>query len=84
MIRLPILRYIQHGQEWFMKAPILRRTPKHYDGIESPAKEIKNLLPKVIKDIEGAYAKKSIHVIKAWPEIIGEKLAPMTQVVSLS
>jgi predicted nucleic acid-binding Zn ribbon protein len=65
-----------------MKAPVQRRTPKYYDGIESPTKEIKNLLPQVMKDIEGAYAKKSIHVIKAWPEIIGEKLAPMTQVVS--
>ncbi|MEI6242050.1 MAG: DUF721 domain-containing protein [Chlamydiota bacterium] len=60
-----------------------KRTPRNYDGIASPTKEMNKLLPEVFKEIEGAYAKKGFLVVEAWPEIIGEKLARMTKVVSL-
>jgi hypothetical protein len=49
-----------------------KRTPKH----------IKNLLPKVLEDIDKNYQKNPKNIKKMWPEVIGEKLAPMTKIHS--
>ena len=58
---------------------MMRRTPKNYDGIESPAKLIGELLPEIVGRIQ---LKGSADLIEAWPKIIGAKMAPLTRAVS--
>lgn len=58
------------------------RTPKYYDGVRPTAKQIRNLLPGVLAEIGEGFADRPDLVLAAWPEIIGSKLAPMTQAVS--
>ena len=48
------------------------------------SKHIKNLLPKVLEKINENYQKNPINIKAMWPEIIGEKLAPMTKVLSFA
>ncbi len=43
---------------------------------------MKDLLPKVMGGLEGSYKERPDLVLAAWPQIIGEKLAPMTEAVS--
>jgi len=53
-----------------------------YDIMTS--KQIKNLLPAILGEIGKGFQMRPDLVLAAWPEIIGEKLAPMTQAVSFS
>lgn len=45
-------------------------------------KNINSMLPKVLLNIESKYKKNPLNLIGAWQKIIGEKLAPMTKIVS--
>jgi hypothetical protein len=45
-------------------------------------KPISELLPTLLKQIRGRHQQRPDLIIAAWPEIIGEKLAPMTEAVS--
>ena len=56
------------------------RTPKNYKGIMPTSKSIKDVLPSLLKKID---KKRSIDIKTLWKGIIGEKLAPMTNAVSL-
>jgi len=58
------------------------RTPKYYDGVKPTGKQIRHLLPEVLAEIGEGFAQRPDLVLAAWPEIIGEKLAPMTKAVS--
>lgn len=58
------------------------RTPRNYDGIKPTGKLLGDLLPKVFSDIGDTYNKRGDLILAAWPEIIGEKLAPMTAAVA--
>lgn len=60
------------------------RTPKYYDGVRPTGKQIRHLLPEVLAEIGEGFAERPDLVLAAWPEIIGGKLAPMTQAVSFS
>ncbi|MBI5346573.1 MAG: DUF721 domain-containing protein [Chlamydiae bacterium] len=60
-----------------------KRTPKNYNGILSPIKEGKKILPSILKDIDHAYGMDSINILRSWKEIIGKDLAPLTEAVSL-
>ena len=48
----------------------------------STNKILKNFLPKLLIDIEKNYLKNPNLIINFWPEIIGKKLASMTEVKS--
>lgn len=63
-------------------SPYLRRTPKNYDGSETTSRQLKELLPSVLSRIGGVYEERGDLVLAAWPEIIGSKLAGMTEAVS--
>jgi hypothetical protein len=60
----------------------MKRTPKNYDGIFSPAKTIQELLPEALGQIKKNNREPDRNILNAWPEVIGPNLAKMTQAVS--
>lgn len=60
----------------------MARTPKNYQGIQPTGRMIKDLLPKVLHGYEKTQENKVALIFEAWPSVVGEKLAPMTEVVS--
>jgi len=63
-------------------AKFFPRTPKNYDGIEKTAKELRNILPQALQKLGANFEQRPDLILAIWPEMIGEKLAPMTQAVS--
>jgi predicted nucleic acid-binding Zn ribbon protein len=51
---------------------------------ELTGKKLKDLLPKVFSEISKSYRERPELILALWSEVIGEKLAPMTQAVSFS
>ncbi len=49
----------------------------NYNFRSSGLRQMKNLLPKVLEEIETNYARQPIKVLQVWPEVIGAKLASM-------
>lgn len=60
----------------------LTRTPKNYDGCEVTSQRLSDVLSHVLKGITDTHQERPDLVLAAWPSIVGEKLAPMTQAVS--
>ena len=60
----------------------LRRTPKGYDEVEPTGKNLSELLPEWMAEASARFQDRPDLVLLAWPEVIGEKLAPMTQAIS--
>lgn len=58
------------------------RTPKNYDGTQVTTHRIADLLPQVLSSIGEVHRCRPDLVLAAWPEVIGEKLASMTEVQS--
>lgn len=59
-----------------------RRTPKDYDGSAKTTHHIQHLLPQVFHNISKTYHDRPDLILAAWPEIIGEPFAQMTQALS--
>lgn len=51
-------------------------------AIQPTGKKLRELLPKVLSEISKSYQERPDLVLAAWSEVIGEKMAPMTQAVS--
>ncbi len=62
----------------------MKRTPKDYQGTEPTGKMIGQVLSDVLEKMGKVYKERPDLVLAAWPEIIGEKLAPMTQALSFT
>lgn len=60
------------------------RTPRHYDGNKPTSRPVSHILPQVLGKIGSAYKERPDLILAAWPEIIGERLAPMARAVSFS
>ena len=60
----------------------LRRTPKGYDDVEPTGKDLSTLLPEWLAKASSRFQDRPDLILLAWPEVIGEKLAPMAQAVS--
>ena len=58
------------------------RTPRFYDGVRPTGRQIRHLLPDILREIGAEFEDRPDLVLAAWPEIIGEKLAPLTQALS--
>jgi hypothetical protein len=58
------------------------RTPKNYDGIASPTKNLSALLGDFLTDLRVEDNAQKEEVFKAWSAIIGENLAPLAIPVS--
>ena len=51
----------------------------NYNPSFSGLKNISSLLPKILGEIDDTYSKQPGRILKAWPEIIGPRLASMTE-----
>lgn len=60
------------------------RTPKQYDGTQVTSHRMADLLPRVLAKIGEVYQQRADLILAMWPEIIGCKLATMTQAVSFA
>jgi hypothetical protein len=60
------------------------RTPRYYDGIECTNRQVKDLLPKVLRKVHQHVKNNSALVLAAWPAIIGPQLASMTQAAAFN
>lgn len=58
------------------------RTPRGYDGTATTIHSISDLLPEMLSKIDGFHQQCPHLIIEAWPEIIGSRLATMTQALS--
>ena len=59
-----------------------RRTPRGYNGTALTAHPLGEVLPRVLKKIGRVYESRGDLIMAAWPEIIGPKLAQMTEAKS--
>ena len=53
-----------------------------YSGTEPTHRQIRQLLPRFLNQINRVYEDKPNLILAAWAEILGEKLAPMTKAES--
>lgn len=60
------------------------RTPKNYDGTGLTTRRVGEVLPSVLEKIGDSFKDRPDLILASWPEIIGTKLAPMTQAVSFN
>lgn len=58
------------------------RTPKNYDGTKCTNHSLAGLLPSVLSQVKKLVEVDTQSIFSLWPQIVGEKLAPMTEVVS--
>jgi hypothetical protein len=65
-----------------MSSKAYYRTPQNYDGTRTTSKRMTDLLPKVLDKIDETYQQRGDLILVMWPEIIGPKLAGMTEAVS--
>lgn len=59
------------------------RTKRHFDGISPTGKKISDLLPQVLADIGRKTGVTQEAVFELWFSLMGEKMAPLTQPISL-
>lgn len=59
-----------------------KRTPKNYDGTRVTNHPFRDLLSSVLTQIGERHKARPDLLLAAWPEVIGTKLAGMTQAVS--
>jgi len=62
-----------------MRSGLSKRLPRHYDGPSLTTRHISQLLPRFLEDMGRKFEERPDLVIAAWPEVIGQQLAPMTQ-----
>jgi Dna[CI] antecedent, DciA len=55
-----------------------------YNDTKTTSKHIRHVLPKVLAEIADNHRDRPDLILMAWPEVIGEKLAPMTEAVSFN
>ena len=56
--------------------------PFEYYGTKLTSKKMEDLLPDILKKMEKCQGNRGDLIVAAWPDIVGEKLAPMTRAVS--
>jgi predicted nucleic acid-binding Zn ribbon protein len=61
-----------------------RRRPRYYDGTGSTTVRINELLPLVLREVNRAHGAGGDLIMSAWNDIVGERIASMTQVVSFA
>lgn len=61
-----------------------RRLPRDYDGPAVTTHRFGDLLTTVLANISDNYQERPDLILAAWPAVIGQKLAPMTQAVSFA
>lgn len=59
-----------------------KRTPRNYDGTRPTGKRLNDLLSAFAAQLEQTHEVRPDLILAAWREVIGEKLAPMTEALS--
>lgn len=59
-----------------------RRTSKNHDGTETTTRHLNHLLPVVLSKVSQVHQERPDLILASWPEVIGSKLAQMTEAVS--
>jgi hypothetical protein len=57
----------------------VKRTPKNYQGVGSTIKDIRSLLPDILKKMECKSKNNPQEIIDEWGKLIGKRLASFTQ-----
>ena len=65
-----------------MKQKSIERTPKNYDGTQGTTKQLCHMLPQVLEKMGRNFKDRPDLILAYWPELIGERLAGMTEAVS--
>lgn len=60
------------------------RTPRKYDGTRITTHRMADLIPQVLAKIGHVYEQRADLILAMWPDVIGAKLAAMTQAVSFT
>ena len=55
---------------------------RRFDSTKKTTRHIGELLPQVMQDIGKLYQERPDLILASWPDVIGSKLAPMTQALS--
>jgi hypothetical protein len=58
------------------------RTPRNYFGTQNPEKKIADLLPEILSDLGKKIRDPREEIFQFWRDLIGEKMAPLTEPVS--
>jgi hypothetical protein len=59
-----------------------KRTPRNYDGTYLPGKNLNDLLPRFMAEINQKKEEPREKVFKEWLDILGEKMGSMTEIIS--
>lgn len=59
-----------------------QRIPKNYQGRKPTGRQIKDLLGSLLNEIQEQVKAQPGDVIEAWPKLVGEKIASMTEALS--
>lgn len=58
------------------------RVPRNYEGLEPTGRQIKDLLVPILTQVEQFAEDRPDELIRAWPQLVGEKIASMTKAVA--
>jgi len=58
------------------------RKPKNYDGTSVTSHRVSDLLPSILSSLLDVQRDRPDLILAVWPEVIGSKLAAMTEAVS--
>lgn len=59
------------------------RTQRNYSGVQNPAKKVADLLPDMLNDLGRKVKDPREEIFRFWSELMGEKMAPLTEPISL-
>lgn len=58
------------------------RTPRYYNGQKSTTHQLSEVMPMILDQIAETFQDRPDLILAAWPDVIGPRLAVMTQAVS--
>lgn len=73
-----------YGSLLFMKKNSPQRTPRNYNGTSITTHRVGDLLAGVLSGINNVYQHRPDLILLAWPQVIGPKLASMTEALSFT
>ncbi len=59
------------------------RTRRNYAGTENPVKKAAEILPEILESLKTKTKNPQVEVFQFWHSLMGEKMAPLTEPVSL-
>jgi len=62
----------------------MARIPKNYQGQDPTGRQIKDLLVPILGQLSQCVEDNPQELLKAWPQLVGEKIASMTHAVSVN